>query len=74
MGVPVGLVGKGLVDAVVKVLVVREDDMAADIVELDGAKVSDGIMHKILPTHEALWGDIGRGETSRGLIGVDNHP
>jgi hypothetical protein len=31
---PVILVGEGFVDAVVKVLVVGEDDMAADVVEL----------------------------------------
>lgn len=32
--VPVGLVGQSLIDAVVEVLVVGEDDVAADIVEL----------------------------------------
>ena len=36
MGVPVGLFGESLVDAVVEVLVVGEDDMAADVVELEG--------------------------------------
>lgn len=36
MGVPVAFVGKSLVDAVVKVLVVGEDDVAANIVELAG--------------------------------------
>jgi len=35
VGVPVFLLGKGLIDAVVEVLVMGEDDMAADIVELD---------------------------------------
>ena len=34
VGVPIRLFWQGLVDAVVKVLVVGEDDMAADIVEL----------------------------------------
>ena len=34
MRVPVVLLGEGLVDAVVEVFVVREDDVAADIVEL----------------------------------------
>jgi len=33
VGVPVRLVGEGLVYAVVEVLVVREDDVAADVVE-----------------------------------------
>ena len=35
VGVPVGFIGESLVETVVKVLVVREDDMAADIVELE---------------------------------------
>ena len=34
MGEPVLIVGESLVDAVVEVLVVGEDDMAADVVEL----------------------------------------
>lgn len=34
MGVPVGLVWEGLVDAVVEVLVVGEDNVSADVVEL----------------------------------------
>jgi hypothetical protein len=34
VGVPVLVLGERLVDAVVKVLVVREDDMATDVVEL----------------------------------------
>ncbi len=34
MCVPIVLFGQSFVDAVVKVFVVREDDMAADIVEL----------------------------------------
>jgi hypothetical protein len=37
VGVPVGLFGESLVDAVVEVLVVREDNVAADIVELSMA-------------------------------------
>lgn len=37
MGVPVGLFGESLVDAVVEVLVVREDNVAADIVKLSMA-------------------------------------
>jgi hypothetical protein len=36
VGVPVVLFGQGLVDAVIKVLVVGEDDVTADIVELNG--------------------------------------
>ena len=36
MVVPVGLFGEGLIDAVVEVLVVGEDNVAADIVKLVG--------------------------------------
>jgi hypothetical protein len=38
VGVPVLRLGQGLVDAVVKVLVVGEDDMATDVVELAGSR------------------------------------
>ena len=38
VGVPVILAGQCLVNAVVEVLVVREDDVTADIVELCGFK------------------------------------
>jgi hypothetical protein len=37
--VPVGFVGEGFVDAVVEVFVVREDDVAADVVELGNISV-----------------------------------
>jgi hypothetical protein len=44
VGVPVGLFGESLVDAVVEVLVVREDNVATDIVELSMA-VSAAQLH-----------------------------
>lgn len=34
MGIPVGFVGEGFMETVIEVFVVREDDMAADVVEL----------------------------------------
>ena len=34
MGIPIVLLGQGLVNAVIKVFVVREDDMAANVVQL----------------------------------------
>jgi hypothetical protein len=40
MGVPVVLARESFIDAVVEVLVVRKDDMAADIVELYLSSVS----------------------------------
>lgn len=36
MAVPIVILGEGLVDAVVEVLVVGEDDVTADVVELAG--------------------------------------
>jgi len=44
VGVPVVLVWKGFINAVVEVFVVRKDDMTTDIVELDF--VSDGLRRK----------------------------
>jgi len=71
--VPVGLVGEGFVDAVVEVFVVGEDDVAADVVELRSISVlrDDSID---LETYEALWCDVSRGESTRCLVGVDDHP
>lgn len=42
MGVPILLLGQSLVDAIIEVLVVGEDDMATDVVELAGGRVSAG--------------------------------
>lgn len=43
MGVPIVLLGEGLVDTVIEVFVVGEDDMAADIVELEREQVRYGV-------------------------------
>lgn len=43
MGVPVILLGQSLVEAVVEILVVGEDNMAADIVELRASQLAGGI-------------------------------
>lgn len=53
MVVPVGLVGEGFVDAVVEVFVVGEDDVAADVVELD-----DMLALRDLCIGEAVYGDV----------------
>lgn len=74
--VPVIFLGKGLIKAVVKVLVVGEDDVPADIVELCMGLASAGGLPDVARqgTYEALWGDIGGGKTTGLLIGVDNQP
>lgn len=35
MGIPIVILGKGFIDAVIKILVVREDDMTTHIVQLN---------------------------------------
>lgn len=75
MGVPVVLLGEGLVDAVVEVLVVGEDDMATDVVELAGfASVGGKTRGGRRETHEAFGGDISGSQATRSLVGVNNHP
>jgi hypothetical protein len=44
MLVPVILLGQGFVDAVVEVLVVGEDDVAANVVELVGSRSAQAVM------------------------------
>ena len=76
--VPILLLRQRLVDAVVKVLVVREDDVAADIVKLSFAVLSapGGGMYGLRQrwTYEALGSDIGRGETTRSFVAVNDQP
>ena len=72
--VPVGLVGESLVDAVVEVLVVGEDDVAADIVELEGLLGEVYVLEDVSFTYEAFGGDICAGKTAGGLVAVDDHP
>lgn len=80
MGVPVGLLGESLVNAVVEVLVVREDDMSANIVELFSQSDLIHVLSMLsmlsiaLATYEALRGDVGRGKTTGSLVAVDNQP
>lgn len=41
VSVPVALVGKGLINDIVEVLVVREDNVASDVVELEAQLVCE---------------------------------
>lgn len=73
--VPVVGLGQGFVEAVVEVAVVGEDDMSANVEQLDilihvkrrRAETSRG-------THKTLWSDICRCETTRRRIRVNNEP
>ena len=72
MSEPVVFFRECLVDAVVKVLVVRKDDVAANVVELTACKILFLLWGR--STHEAFLGDVGRGKTARSLVRVDDHP
>lgn len=72
MSVPVLLFWQRLIDAVVEVLVVREDNVAADIVELSPS-VRDSERYRG-ETYEALWGHICGGKTAGSLVAVDDQP
>ena len=66
MLVPVGLVGEGFVDAVVEVLVVGEDDVAADVVELE----EGGRVRSVL----CRWGGWGGLTKPSGVMSVEARP
>ena len=80
VGVPVIRLGKGLVDAVVEVLVVREDNVAADIVQLRAQITSSQRIGTFAfaarkgETYESFRSDVGGCQTAWLLIGIDNHP
>jgi hypothetical protein len=76
VGVPIGLVGESLVDAVIEVLVMGEDNVAANIVELSMAVSAAQLDMRVVccGTHEALRSNIGRGKSTGNLVGVDNQP
>lgn len=75
MRVPVILFGESFVDAVVEVLVVREDNMAADVVELlvqlDLVRL---VAIRTEGAYKAFWGDVGRGQTTGRLVRVHDQP
>jgi ABC-type hemin transport system substrate-binding protein len=75
--VPVIFLGQGLVNAVVEVLVVGEDDVAANIVELVGSRSAQAAtieQQRRLSTYETLGSNVSAGKTT-GLIGrVDDEP
>ena len=74
MRVPVLLSRQSLVDAVVKVLVVREDDVAADIVQLEIVRDHGRSRHSGRTTYKSFGRDVRRRQTARYLVGVDDEP
>lgn len=74
--VPVILLGQGLVEAVIEVLVVREDDVPADVVELRPCPSAGSPAGQDTggETYEALGSDIGGGKAASLLVGVQDHP
>jgi len=74
MGVPIRLIWKCLIDAVVKVLVVGEDNVTTDIVELPEKSVNAVGKVDQDSTYETFGGNVGRSKTTWNLIGVDDEP
>ena len=75
VAVPVIILGEGLVDAVVEVLVVGEDDVTTDIVKLTGVSErsdEEGVGKN--ETYETFGGHIGGSQTTRNLVVVDDQP
>jgi hypothetical protein len=75
VGRPVIVVGECLVDAVIEVLVVRENDMATDVVELAAllGQVRSSLV-RTGATHKAFRGDVCRGQTTGDLVRVHDQP
>jgi hypothetical protein len=72
MRIPIRFLGQSLIDAIIKVLVMREDDMTTNIKQLE-AQFSVSDLPAILignsaNTHESLGGDICRCETAWRLV------
>lgn len=82
MGVPVSLLGESLIDAVIEVLVVREDNVATDIVKLNrktrtiSVLVLETFIWRVWveSTYETLRRGIGGSKTARLLVGINNQP
>jgi hypothetical protein len=74
VGEPIVIVRESLINAVVEVLVMREDYVSADIVELE-VKL-DAVWPNLgwRGTHEAFGGDIGGSETTGDWVRIDKSP
>jgi hypothetical protein len=73
MCIPIIRLGKSFVDAIIEVLVMRENDMSANIIELPYS-ISNRILKGDQETHKSLGCDIGRSKPSRGFIRVNEEP
>ena len=74
MRVPIFLSRQSLVDTVVKVLVVREDDVAADIVQLEIVRDRGHSRHCGRTTYKSFGRDVRRRQTAGYLVGIDDEP
>ena len=77
MTVPVVIAGESFVYAIVKVFVVRENDVPADIVELPTEASTPGLRPCSAgggETYESLGSNICRRQSTRKLVRVDEQP
>ncbi|KAI6762824.1 hypothetical protein HG530_008804 [Fusarium avenaceum] len=75
VSVPVIILGESLVDAVVEVLVVRKDNVATDIVQLEESSGQLLFCRRMAATtYETLGGDVSAGKTTSLVRRVDNQP
>lgn len=75
MRVPIGLLGQSFIDTIIEVFVMREDYMATNIVQLQLVRtVSNWLAKMSAGTYESLRSDVGRRQTARRLVGVDDKP
>ena len=83
MRVPILLVRQSFVDAIVEIAIVREDDMTADVVELESqsnaapsrsVERSEEVWVELPDTYEAFGSDVGRCKTTWRLVGVNDEP
>lgn len=76
VGVPVIILRKSFVDAVVEVLVVGEDNVSANIVQLGRVRLAGSLPRQrvVDETYKALGSNISTGKTTSLIRRVDNEP
>lgn len=74
MSVPILSLGECLINTIIEILVVREDDMASDIIELRNTVSKTTLLAFRHVTYESFRSHIRGCETTWSLIGVDDQP